>query len=185
LEVIETGFAGLFVVKPVVHKDHRGFFTESFNRRAYKERGMDCEFVQDNHARSNRAGVLRGFHFQTPPSAQTKLVRVTRGAVLDVVVDLRKGSPTYGRWHAVELSAENFLQLFIPKGFAHAYLTMAENTEFQYKVDAYYDPQRDKGLLWNDPDIGVKWPPVTPVLSEKDRSLPRLRDFDSPFEFKA
>ncbi|QLA15841.1 dTDP-4-dehydrorhamnose 3,5-epimerase [Desulfolutivibrio sulfoxidireducens] len=180
---IPTDFPGLFVVEPKVFGDHRGFFVETYNRRVFAELGMDYDFVQDNHARSNQKGVLRGLHFQTPPAAQAKLVWVTRGAVFDVVVDLRQGSPTYGRWYGLELSEDNFKRLMIPAGFAHGYVTLTDVAEFQYKVDAFYSPGHDGGIAWNDPDLAVPWPVERPVLSEKDAALPRLRDFDSPFVF--
>lgn len=158
---------------------------ETFNARTFRDKGIEVGFVQDNHARSEHKGVLRGLHFQEPPSAQAKLVRVSAGAVLDVVLDIRKGSPTFGKWFSVELSAENKLQLFIPKGFAHAYMTLTPGAEFQYKVDAFYDPSRDRGLRWNDPDIGIDWPVSDPILSEKDKSLPLFKDFESPFTYAA
>jgi len=183
VQVKATVFPGLLILTPRVFEDERGFFLESYSRRTFAEHGVRCDFVQDNHARSDTRGVLRGLHFQCPTSAQAKLVRVTRGEVFDVVVDLRQGSPTFGRWHSEILSAENHCQMFIPAGFAHAYLTLSECTEFQYKVDAYYDPERDAGILWNDPDIGVQWPIANPLLSAKDKALPRLRDFSSPFVF--
>ncbi len=183
MRVTPTDFPGLFVVEPKVFGDHRGFFTETYNRRAFAENGMPYDFVQDNHARSNTRGVLRGLHFQTPPAAQAKLVWVTRGAVFDAVVDLRKGSPTYARWYGLELTEENFKRLMIPAGFAHGYVTLTDVAEFQYKVDGYYSPAHDGGIIWNDPDLGVPWPVERPVLSEKDGLLPRLRDFDSPFVY--
>jgi dTDP-4-dehydrorhamnose 3,5-epimerase len=185
VEIQETGFPGLFIIRPAVHGDGRGFFLESWSRRVFAEHGIEVDFVQDNHARSVKRGVLRGLHFQAPPAAQSKLVRVTRGAVYDVVVDLRVGSPTYGKWHAETLSEENFLQMFVPKGFAHAYLTLTDEVEFQYKVDAFYSPECDSGIFWNDPDLGIDWPEQDPILSDKDTHLQRLRDFASPFRFDA
>ena len=144
--------------------------------------------MQDNHAYSRDAGVLRGFHFQAPPVAQAKLVWVTRGAVLDVVVDLRKGSPSYGKWQHVILSAANFKRMFIPCGFGHAYVTIMPDTEFQYKVDAPYSPAHEGGIVWDDPDVAMDWSSAlqgkTPILSEKDKRLTRLADFDSPFIFE-
>ncbi|WP_461210047.1 dTDP-4-dehydrorhamnose 3,5-epimerase [Desulfocurvus sp. DL9XJH121] len=179
-----TGFPGLFVVVPRVFEDGRGYFMESWNKALFAEHDLDRDWVQDNHARSVSVGVLRGLHFQLPPSAQAKLVRVSVGAVYDVVVDLRKGSPSFGRWHGVELSAANHRQLFVPAGFAHGYMTLAEETEFQYKVDAPYDAARDAGISYADPDLGIDWPGGDPVLSDKDKALPRLKDFDSPFVFQ-
>ena len=188
MQVYETGFAGLLVLEPRVFQDERGFFLESYNREAFGNLGIDCEFVQDNHAYSKDVGVLRGFHFQSPPAAQAKLVWVTRGAVLDVAVDLRKGSPTYGEWRHVILSAANFKRMFIPRGFGHSYVTIMPDTEFQYKVDAPYAPEHEGGIVWDDPDVAVDWAPAlkgrAPVMSEKDKRLSRLADFDSPFTFK-
>lgn len=188
MQVHETGFPGLLVLEPKVFQDERGFFLESYSRTAFAQHGIQCEFVQDNHAYSRDVGVLRGFHFQTPPVAQAKLVWVTRGAVLDVVVDLRKGSPWYGKWRHVILSAANFKRMFIPRGFGHAYVTIMPDTEFQYKVDAPYSPEHEGGIAWNDPDVNMDWSPALggkePILSEKDLRLTRLADFDSPFIFE-
>jgi len=188
MQVHETGFPGLLVLVPKVFQDERGFFLESYNREAFRRLGIDCEFVQDNHAYSRDMGVLRGFHFQTPPMAQAKLVWVTRGAVLDVVVDLRRGSPRYGQWQHVILSAANFKRMFIPRGFGHAYVTIMPDTEFQYKVDAPYSPAHEGGVAWDDPDVGMNWEAALhgrePILSEKDRRLVRLADFDSPFIYE-
>lgn len=188
MEVRETGLPGLVLVRPRVFQDERGFFLEGWQRHKFAAAGMDADFMQDNHARSVPAGVLRGLHFQRPPLAQTKLVWVTRGAVYDVAVDLRVGSPTYGRHYGVELSAENFLRLFVPKGFAHGYLTLTPDAEFQYKVDAPYSPEHDAGLIWDDPDLAVSWPSIPggePILSPKDKILPLLKDFASPFVYEA
>ncbi|WP_051444943.1 dTDP-4-dehydrorhamnose 3,5-epimerase [Desulfocurvus vexinensis] len=185
MQVRATSIPGLLVLTPRVFTDQRGFFMETYSRRVLAEHGVACDFVQDNHARSEARGVLRGLHFQTPPSAQAKLVRVSRGAVYDVAVDLRVGSPAYGTWHAETLTADNHVQMFIPAGCVHGYLTLAPGTEFQYKVDAYYDPARDTGILWNDPDLGIPWPEAAPLLSDRDRALPRLADYASPFVFAA
>lgn len=188
MEVTETSFPGLLVLEPRVFRDKRGFFLESYNKIKFHEAGVVAEFVQDNHAYSKDRFVLRGFHFQLPPAAQAKLVWVTRGAVLDVVVDLRKGSPTYGKSYAAELNAENFRRMFIPKGFAHGYLTLRPDTEFIYKVDAPYAPDCDSGLIYDDPIIAFDWwehlKGVTPILSEKDTRLGSLADFDSPFTYQ-
>lgn len=178
----ETAFPGLFIIQPRVHKDHRGFFVETFRNDIFAQHGLP-EFVQDNHARSEQQGVVRGLHFQMPPAAQGKLVWVTRGAVLDVVVDIRIGSPTFGQHFSIELSADNFTRLYVPRGFAHGYMTLQAGTEFQYKVDALYSPEHDKGILWNDPALGIAWPDIPPILSEKDTGLPKLADLESPFRF--
>jgi len=184
MQITSTNIPDLLILTPKVFQDPRGFFLESYNRERFREAGIDCEFVQDNHAFSKDKGVLRGLHFQTPPHAQAKLVWVTRGAVFDVVVDLRKGSPTYGRWEGFLLTAENFRRLFIPKGFAHGYMTIEENTEFMYKVDAFYNPQSEGGILWNDPDLAIEWPASDVLLSDKDKRLPGWRNFESPFNYE-
>jgi len=176
-----TALADATLVRPKVFQDERGFFTESYNQSRFREHGLTAEFVQDNHSLSRNKGVLRGFHFQKPPYAQTKLVRVTRGSVYDVILDLRKDSPTFGEWEGFVLSASNFLQLYIPKGFGHAFCTLEDDTEFLYKVDEFYAPDHDAGIIWNDPDLGVNWPMQEPTLSRKDSELPRLRDFNAPF----
>ena len=181
MDVTRTEIPGVLLIKPKVFGDHRGFFCETYNRRLFAEHGLHIDFVQDNQAFSARAGVLRGLHFQTPPMAQTKLVRVVRGSVFDVVVDLRKGSPSYGRWQGFTLSAANSLQLFIPAGLAHGYMTLEPDTDFLYKVDRYYSPQHDGGILCTDPDLGIVWPSLPTILSDKDTRLPRLADFESPF----
>jgi dTDP-4-dehydrorhamnose 3,5-epimerase len=181
MRLIETGLPGLALLEPKVFRDERGFFLESYSEAAFDSLGIRARFVQDNHAYSRQAGVLRGLHFQRPPFAQAKLVWVVRGSVLDVALDLRRDSPTFGRHFSVELSAENMKRLFIPRGFAHGYATLEPDTEFLYKVDAPFSAQADAGILWNDPDLGISWPVAEPVLSPKDRLLPRLRDFDSPF----
>ena len=166
--------------------DDRGWFTETFNARNFARVGIAEPFVQDNHSLSRPVGTLRGLHFQTPPHGQAKLVRCIRGRILDVAVDVRRGSPTYGRHVAAELSAENGEQLFIPVGFAHGFVTLEPDTEVTYKVTDFYAPECDGGIRWNDPDIGIDWPLAAasgPVLSPKDEKLPFLKDFDSPFPY--
>lgn len=188
MRISRTEFPGVLVMEPRVFQDQRGFFLESYNRDVFEQNGLPTNFVQDNHAYSRGVGVLRGFHFQGPPAAQSKLVWVTRGAVVDVIVDIRKGSPSYGRWGQLRLTARNFRRLFIPAGFAHAYMTLAEHTEFMYKVDAPYAPETEGGICWNDPDLAVNWPQVwegaEPGLSAKDRAQPLFRDLDSPFVYE-
>ncbi len=184
MHVTRLAIEGLALLKPARFGDHRGFFSETYNRRRFAEAtGVDVEFVQDNHSLSRDAGTLRGLHFQRPPSAQGKLVRVVRGAVLDVAVDLRHGSPTFGRHMAVELSADNGEQLWIPAGFAHAFCTLVPDTEFVYKVTDYYSPADDGGIIWNDPDLAIEWPfPADRLtLSDKDGKLPRLADLPPIF----
>lgn len=184
MEIHQTGIPDLVVLTPKVHKDHRGFFLETFRTDLLKEAGLPHTYIQDNHARSEEKGVTRGLHFQLPGATQAKLVWVTRGSVFDVAVDLRKGSPTYGKHFCLILSAENFKRLLVPRGFAHGYMTLEEGTEFQYKVDAYYAPEKDSGIFWNDPALQIKWPDIPPILSEKDTHLPKLADFSSPFIFQ-
>ncbi|MFD0869520.1 dTDP-4-dehydrorhamnose 3,5-epimerase [Paenibacillus residui] len=172
---------GVFFIEPQVHRDSRGFFMESYNERKLRELGIHQKFVQDNHSLSTEVGVLRGLHYQLNPRAQTKLVRVTAGAVYDVVVDIRRGSPTFGQWIGVILSAHNHRQLLVPKGFAHGFCTLVPNTEVQYKVDEYYSPECDRGILWNDPELAIDWPVTNPVLSEKDKDHPVLKDAEINF----
>ena len=181
MEFNRTKLDGVILVQPDVHGDHRGFFIESYSRQKFVAGGIEPVFVQDNHSRSVQKGVLRGLHFQVPPFAQSKLIRVTAGAIFDVVVDLRKGSSSFGKWEGFELSAANFRMLFVPAGFAHGFCTLTENTEVQYKVDVPYSPSHDSGVRWNDPDIGVAWPVEHPVLSKKDGELGFFKDFNSPF----
>ncbi len=184
MEFSKTEFPGLVIIQPRVFRDERGFFLESYQSEFFATNGIAHDFIQDNHARSEDAGVLRGLHFQLPPFAQGKLVWVTRGSVFDVAVDLRNGSPTFGKTFSTTLSADNFTRLFIPRGFAHGYMTLEVGTEFQYKVDAYYAPAHEAGIIWNDPDLSIPWPEnVTPILSPKDQNLQAFRDFSSPFVY--
>lgn len=173
---------GLLLVEPTVHGDDRGYFLETYRRTAFREAGIDADFVQDNRARSTR-GVLRGLHYQIPPAAQGKLVQVVRGRILDVVVDLRRGSPGFGRWEAVELAEEEKRALWVPPGFAHGYLTLTEVAEVAYKVTAEYDRELDRGIRWDDPELAIRWPLDEPVLSEKDRALPSMAEAEIPFRY--
>lgn len=179
---IETGIKDLIVIEPTVFGDNRGFFMESYSKKDFSEIGMDIEFVQDNHSKSKK-GVLRGLHFQTK-HVQGKLVRVTAGAVLDVAVDLRKDSPTFGKHYLVKLTAENKKMFYIPPGFAHGFLTLEDNTEFQYKCTDYYAPEFDSGVLWNDSEIGIDWnfekyglSAEAILLSDKDKKQQTLQEF--------
>ncbi len=181
MEVITNELHGLLLIKPKVFRDNRGFFLESYSQRTFSDHGIKNAFIQDNHSLSVQKGVLRGLHFQKSPYAQAKLVRVTRGSVFDVAVDLRKASPTFGKWHGFELSADNFNMLFVPQGFAHGYCTLEDNTEFLYKCDTFYMPEYEECLLWNDPTLHIDWPVKNPMLSAKDTKGKLLTDFISPF----
>ena len=174
----------LICIEPKRHSDQRGFFAETYSRRKYSELGIDVEFVQDNHSLSRDVGTLRGLHFQVPPHAQAKLVRCGRGALFDVAIDIRRGSPTYGQWQGYELTAENGHQLYIPVGFAHGFVTLEPDSEIVYKCSDYYAPETEGAILWNDPDIGIDWPTdADPILSEKDAVAPLLSELESPFIF--
>ena len=172
MRISETEIPGVLHVEPKVFRDERGLFYECYREDAFAAAGVDCRFVQHNQARSTR-GTLRGLHFQSSPG-QAKLVRATRGRVWDVAVDIRPGSPTFGRWVARELSADNHALLFVPVGFAHGYVAL-EDSEVHYLCSAYYDPQTESGIAWNDPDVAVAWPVSDPLLSPRDREAPRLR----------
>jgi dTDP-4-dehydrorhamnose 3,5-epimerase len=185
LEVTETAIPAVRIVVARRLGDARGFFAETWNRDRFHDAGIDVDWVQENHAMSAAAGTVRGFHYQLPPAAQAKLIRVVRGAALDVAVDLRRGSPTFGRHVAIELSAENFRQLLIPIGFAHGYCTLEPDTEILYKVDHVYTPDTERGIRWDDPALAIDWPvkPDSALLSEKDRGLPTLADQPDLFEY--
>jgi len=180
MEIIKTDIPDLYIIKPRVFEDHRGYFFESYNKEAFLKNGIDQNFVQDNESKSGK-NVLRGLHFQKPPFAQGKLVRVIKGAVLDVAVDLRKSSPTYGQWSSIELTEDNKLMYWIPPGFAHGFVTLAEETIFFYKCTNIYNKASEGSILWNDPDLNIDWGIDHPILSEKDQSAPLFKDFDSPF----
>lgn len=176
MKFTKTEIEGLIIVEPVVYRDNRGFFTESWSKRAFEEAGLFYDFVQDNHAMSTVKGVIRGIHFQRGDRAQAKLVRCIKGAVLDVAVDLRPNSPTYKKWLGLELSEENKKQLLIPRGFGHAYVTLTDHVEFVYKADDFYAPEAEGGILWSDPELAIDWGVENPVLSVKDSKLPLLKD---------
>ena len=184
--VEETALPGVLLITPRRFGDARGFFSESYNRARMAEHGVTIEFVQDNHSLSAQAGTVRGLHFQAPPHAQDKLVRCGRGALFDVAVDIRKGSPTYGQWVGYELSFENGRQLLVPKGFLHGFVTRVPDTEIMYKCSDYYAPECDGAVRFDSPDIGIDWGFDTDsaVLSEKDAKAPFLKDFDSPFTWE-
>lgn len=180
---IDTGIQGVFVIEPQVFGDHRGWFMETYSKEAFRQLGIEVEFVQDNHSFTQKKNTLRGIHFQNQPMAQAKLVRVTRGAVMDVAVDLRKGSPTYLKWEAVELSADNKRMFLIPRGFGHGFLTLTDDVEFLYKVDNLYSKEHDRSIRFDDPDIGMDWGSCEPVLSEKDLKAAWLAGSDCNFIF--
>ena len=184
MEVIKTALEGVVIIEPRVFKDSRGYFFESFSQREFEEKVCRTVFVQDNESRSV-AGVVRGLHFQKPPYTQAKLVRVIHGAVLDVAVDIRKGSPTFGKHVAVELTADNHRQLFVPRGFAHGFAVLSDEAVFQYKCDNYYAPQSEGAIAWNDPALGIDWrvPESDRILSEKDSNHPLLKDAEIVFEY--
>ncbi len=179
---IQTEIKDVYIVEPKVFGDRRGFFMESWSKREFEAHGFFYDFVQDNHSSSTVKGTLRGIHFQRGEKAQAKLVRCTRGAVLDVAVDLRPSSPMYKKWVAVELSAENKRQLLIPRGFGHGFVTLTDDVEFLYKADNLYAPEEEGGIRWNDPELGVDWGVSEPILSEKDSKAPFLKDAVTGFE---
>lgn len=182
MNITETALPGVLLLEPARFGDKRGFFSESWNRKTLAAHGIEIDFVQDNHSLSEQADTVRGLHFQSPPHAQAKLVRCGRGRVFDVVVDIRKGSPTYGQWLGYDLSFDNGLQLLIPEGFLHGFATREPATEIVYKCSDYYSPECDGAVFYDDPDIGIDWNlSGDAVLSEKDAAAPRLAEFDSPF----
>ncbi len=185
MQVAALAIPDVKLITPSKHGDARGFFSEVYNRARFREAGIDLDFVQDNHSLSRPAGTLRGLHYQSPPAAQAKLVRVVRGRIWDVAIDLRRGSPSYGRHVAAELSAESWSQLLVPVGFAHGFCTLEPDTEVIYKVTSHYAPEHDRGLRWDDPALGIAWPVAagSVLLSDKDRALPGWAEFDSPFTY--
>jgi dTDP-4-dehydrorhamnose 3,5-epimerase len=185
MRFIDTSLPDVKIVLPQRTGDTRGFFSEVWNERAFSAAGIDAVFVQDNHVRNPRKGTLRGLHYQIPPAAQGKLLRVTRGAIFDVAVDIRRGSPTFGRHATAVLSDENWYQLWIPAGYAHGYCTIEDDTDVQYKVTDFYNPSCDRGIAWDDPHLMITWPVTaeTATLSERDRSLPRLAEQADLFDY--
>ena len=184
MNIIQTSIPGVVIIEPRLFKDDRGYFFESFSERDFNTQVREVKFVQDNESMSSY-GVMRGLHFQRPPYTQSKLVRCVKGAVLDVAVDIRKGSPTYGQYVAVELTEENHRQFFVPRGFAHGFAVLSETAIFQYKCDNFYHPEADGGISILDDSLGIDWhiPTDHAILSEKDTKHPLLKDFDSPFDF--
>lgn len=181
LKITELGLDGVKIIEPVYFEDFRGYYCETYSSRTMAEYGLNPIFIQDNHCLSLRKGIIRGIHFQNNPKPQLKLVRCTRGRVMDYAVDLRKDSSTFKKWISVELSAENRKQIWIPSGFGHAFITLEDNCEVQYKVDQWYYPELDRAIAWNDPDIAIDWGTDSPVISEKDTKAPTLAQSDVNF----
>ncbi|UCG62759.1 MAG: dTDP-4-dehydrorhamnose 3,5-epimerase [Candidatus Zixiibacteriota bacterium] len=180
-----TRLDGVFLIETVAHPDNRGCFMETYVKREFEEHGITAEFVQDNYSFTKLKNTIRGMHFQMNPHAQAKLIRVVRGSILSVVVDIRKGSPTYGQWLATPLSGNSKSQIFVPRGFANGYCTTVDETEICYKVDNYYAPRFDRAFRWDDPDIAVDWPTADPILSGRDRKAPALTEVDNNFAYRA
>ncbi|MEW6412439.1 MAG: dTDP-4-dehydrorhamnose 3,5-epimerase [Candidatus Zixiibacteriota bacterium] len=185
MNCIHTKFDGVFIIEPQVFKDNRGYFMECYVREKFHSLGIAADFVQDNHSLSLEKGTVRGMHYQLHPKAQSKLVRVVRGEILNVIVDIRRGSPTFGQWLNVNLSADDKRQLFIPRGFANGYCTLQPQTEVCYKVDEYYAPAFERAFRWNDPQLAIDWPVTEPVLSERDSKAPLFADAEINFEYEA
>ncbi|MFS1512895.1 dTDP-4-dehydrorhamnose 3,5-epimerase [Chengkuizengella sp. SCS-71B] len=181
MNFINTQLPDVFIVEPQSFVDHRGYFMESYQKDKFVEAGLSSDFIQDNHSFSKEAGVIRGLHYQLNPKSQTKLIRVVTGVILDIVVDIRKGSPTFSQWLGVILSEYNNRQLYIPKGFAHGFCTLTTNTTILYKVDEPFSSEDDRGIAWNDPDIGIEWPVSKPILSTRDEKHPLLKDIENNF----
>ncbi len=181
MQVIKEPLKGLLVIKPSVFSDKRGYFFESFNRQVFEQAGIPTEYVQDNESLSAEVGVLRGLHYQAPPHAQDKLIRVIRGRVLDIVVDIRKNSETYGRHFRIEMTSTDKEMLFVPKGFAHGFVTLEPNSIFSYKCSALYNKESEGTIMWNDPELDLDWGVENPILSDKDRKGRSFKDFSSPF----
>ena len=180
MNILESTLKGLYIIEPRVFEDQRGYFFESFNLSIFQDAGLDLKFVQDNQSKSKK-NVLRGLHFQHPPSAQGKLIQVIKGSVLDVAVDIRKNSPTYGQHLSMELSEKNKKMLYISEGFAHGFLTLEDDTIFSYKCTDFYAPDKEDAILWNDPDLGIDWGNEDVILTEKDKNAQNFKHFNSPF----
>jgi dTDP-4-dehydrorhamnose 3,5-epimerase len=177
----KTKLKDAYLIKPQVIGDSRGFFMESYSKKEFEKEGIGCEFTQDNHSKSEKKGTLRGLHFQASPHTQAKLIRVAKGAIYDVIVDLRKDSETFGQWEGFELSAENKRMLFVPRGFAHGFVTLEDDTEVLYKADDFYAPETEGGIAWNDPDLKIDWPVEVSTISERDKKWPILKELDNTF----
>ncbi|NUM31534.1 MAG: dTDP-4-dehydrorhamnose 3,5-epimerase [Bacteroidetes bacterium] len=180
MQIKKFEIEGPLLIIPTVYSDSRGYFFESFSKRLFESNGINYDFVQDNQSLSGK-GTLRGLHFQSPPFAQGKLVRVTSGSVIDIIVDIRKSSPTYGKSISINISENNYYQLWVPQGFAHGFLVLEDNTIFQYKCTDYYNKEAEGGILFNDPDLNLNWEISSPIISDKDLKLPYFKDFVSPF----
>ena len=176
MDIVENKIKSVFEITLKPHSDQRGFFMRSYDNEIFTKAGIVRDWVQENHSRSEQKGIIRGLHFQTTPFSETKLVRCIRGKVFDVFVDLREGSCTFGKWDSIELSEENKKMILIPRGFAHGFCTLSDISEVVYKVDNYYSPEHERGIIWNDPDLGIKWPITNPVLSDKDKNNKTLRE---------
>ncbi|MFF2480874.1 dTDP-4-dehydrorhamnose 3,5-epimerase [Paenibacillus sp. NPDC058071] len=183
MKILDTKLLDAKLLEPAVFSDNRGFFMESYNQKTFNENGIATDFIQDNHSLSVEAGVLRGLHYQLNPHAQTKLIRVTTGVIYDVILDIRKGSPTFGQWQGFILSASNKRQLLVPRGFAHGFCTLVQNCEVIYKVDSLYSPECDRGIAWNDPQLNIDWPITNPITSDKDSRHPLFANAEINFVY--
>jgi len=183
MNITKTDLPGVLILEPTYHGDNRGWFVESYSMRTLADNGIDTVFVQDNHSMSQKKGILRGIHFQNAPESQVKLVRCIKGTIKDFIVDLRKGSPTYKKWISVVLSEANHLQVYIPEGFGHGFVTLSDDCEIQYKVDKYYNKPCDRSILWCDPELNIQWDVEDPIMSEKDKLAPLLKDSDVNFVY--
>lgn len=183
MKLIKTELDGVYIIESEIFGDYRGYFSEVYSKEKFEDLGIHINFIQDNYSFSYKKGTLRGLHFQLGSKSQSKLIRCTKGAIMDIAVDLRQGSPTYKKWLAFELTEENRKQVFIPKGFAHGFLTLTDEAEVQYKVDGYYSPEHDRGIRFDDPDINVHWGIEDPILSQKDINAPTLSESDANFKY--
>jgi dTDP-4-dehydrorhamnose 3,5-epimerase len=183
MKIHKTDLPDVVLLEPDIFRDERGYFMESFSEKKLNRLGIEFRGVQNNHCLSEKVGTLRGLHYQLNPAAQTKIVRVTSGEIFDVAVDIRKGSPTFGKWVGANLSAESMMQICVPKGFAHGYITLTPDTVVQYKVDEFYSPDHERSIIWNDPDIGIDWPLENPILAEKDSNAPLLNKAEINFTY--